>query len=178
MNRAQLELVVSEVARRFDLDYFYVVGSAAVLAWLPDATAGILTATRDVDVIPEPAEPERLFRLMDQIDFVLGEASEFDIEHGVYAQAVDDSTVLYAPAGWKNRAIPLRVGDKTALCMDLHDLMLSKYGAGRDKDLLFNRALAGTGVVSRNILVARLQYVRCDDRLRELIYARIAADFT
>lgn len=52
MNRAQLELVVSEVARRFDLDYFYVVGSAAVLAWIPDATAGVLTATRDVDVMP------------------------------------------------------------------------------------------------------------------------------
>jgi len=177
MNRAQLELVVSEIARRFDLDYFYVVGSAAVLAWIPDATAGILTATRDVDVIPDPAEPERLSRLMDQIDFVLGEASDFDIEHGVYAQAVDDSTVTYAPAGWKDRAVPLRVGDKTALCMDLHDLMLSKYGAGREKDLLFNRALAGTGEVSGAILVARLQDVRCDDRLHELIHARIAADF-
>lgn len=177
MNRAQLELVVSEIARRFDLDYFYIVGSAAVLAWIPDVTAGILTATRDVDVIPDPAEPERLSRLMDQIDFVLGEASDFDVEHGIYAQAVDDSTVTYAPAGWKERAIPLRVGDKTALCMDLHDLMLSKYGAGREKDLLFNRALAGTNVVSEEILVARLKDVRCDDRLHELISARIAADF-
>lgn len=177
MNRAQLELVVSEVARRFDLDYFYVVGSAAVLAWIPDATAGVLTATRDVDVIPQPVEPERLSRVMDQIDFVLGEASEFDVEHGVYAQAVDDSTVTYAPVGWKNRAIPLRVGEKTALCMDLHDLMLSKYGAGREKDLLFNHALAETGTVSGKTLMERLQDVRCDDRLRELIHARIAADF-
>lgn len=99
MNRAQLELVVSEVARRFDLDYFYVVGSAAVLAWIPDATAGVLTATRDVDVIPQPVEPERMSRVMDQIDFVLGEASDFDVEHGVYAQAVDDTTVAYAPVG-------------------------------------------------------------------------------
>jgi hypothetical protein len=177
MNRAQLELVVSEIARRFDLDYFYVVGSAAVLASLPDATAGILTATRDVDVIPQPVERERQSRVMDQIDFVLGEASDFDVEHGFYAQAVDDSTVTYAPAGWKERAIPLRVGDKTALCMDPHDLMLSKYGAGREKDLLFNRALAGTGVVSRKVLLSHLQDVRCDDCLRELIHERIAADF-
>lgn len=58
--------------------------------------------------------------------------------------------------------------------MDLHDLMLSKYGAGREKDLLFNRALAGTNAV---ILVARLKDVRCDDRLYQLIRARIAADF-
>lgn len=178
MNRAQLELVVSEIARRFELDYFYVVGSAAVLAWIPDATSGILTATRDVDVIPEPVEPECLSRVMDQIDFVLGEASDFDFEHGVYAQAVDDSTVTYAPVGWKERAIPLRVGDKTALCMDLHDLMLSKYGAGREKDLLFNRALAGTGVVSRRTLLARSRDIRCDDRFRELIRGRITADFT
>lgn len=62
--------------------------------------------------------------------------------------------------------------------MDLHDLMLSKYGAGREKDLLFNRALAGTGTVFPRTLVERLQDVRCDDRLRELIRARIAADFT
>ena len=55
--------------------------------------------------------------------------------------------------------------------------MLSKYGAGREKDLLFNRALAGTNVVSEEILVARLKDVRCDDRLHELIRARIAADF-
>lgn len=114
---------------------------------------------------------------MDQIDFVLGEASEFDVEHGVYAQAVDDSTVTYAPVGWKNRAIPLRVGQKTALCMDLHDLMLSKYGAGREKDLLFNRALAETGTVSGKTLVERPQDVHCDDRLRELIRARIVGDF-
>lgn len=32
--------------------------------------------------------------------------------------------------------------------MDLHDLMLSKYGAGRAEDLLFNQALAETGTVS------------------------------
>lgn len=101
MNRAQLDLVVSEIARRFDLDYFCIVGSAAVLAWIPDVTAGILTATRDVDVIPDPAEPERLSRLMDQIDFVLGEASNFDVEHGIYAQAVDDSTVTYARSCWR-----------------------------------------------------------------------------
>jgi hypothetical protein len=31
MNRAQLELVTSEIARRIDLDYFYLVGSATVL---------------------------------------------------------------------------------------------------------------------------------------------------
>ena len=66
MNRTQLELVVSEIARRFDLDYFYVVGSAAALASIPDVTAGILTATRDVDVMPQPVERERQSRMMDQ----------------------------------------------------------------------------------------------------------------
>lgn len=71
---------------------------------------------------------------MNRVQLELGEASDFEVEHGVYAQAVDDSTVAYAPVGWKDRAIPLRVGRKTALCMDLHDLMLSKYGAGREFD--------------------------------------------
>jgi len=56
-------------------------------------------------------------------------------------------------------------------------LMLSKYGAGREKDLLFNRALAGTGVVSRKVLLSRLEDVHCDDRLRERIHGRITGDF-
>jgi hypothetical protein len=65
-------------AYRFDHLDFYIVGSAAILAARPDPPAGSLTATRDVDVIP-PGDDEQL---ADRISFVLGEASDFDIEPG------------------------------------------------------------------------------------------------
>jgi hypothetical protein len=73
--RSQLQHVILEVGRRFDLCDFHIVGSSAILAALPNPPEGTLTATRDVDVIP-PQDDERM---ADRISFVLGEASDFDL---------------------------------------------------------------------------------------------------
>jgi hypothetical protein len=45
MQQHQLQHVILEIGRRFDLRDFYIVGSAAILAALPDPPAGSLTAT-------------------------------------------------------------------------------------------------------------------------------------
>ena len=97
MYRSQLQHVILEIGRRFDLSDFHIVGSAAILAVLPNPPEGALTATRDVDVVP-PQDDERM---ADRISVVLGEASEFDLEHGYYAQGVTSMTPRYAPSGWK-----------------------------------------------------------------------------
>jgi len=76
MYLSQLQHVILEIGRRFDIDEFHVIGSAAILAVLPVPPEGALTATRDVDLIP-PNDDERL---ADWISFVLGEASDFDAE--------------------------------------------------------------------------------------------------
>lgn len=52
MRRIQLQHVILEIGRRFDIVDFHVIGSAAILAVLPNPPEGALTATRDVDVIP------------------------------------------------------------------------------------------------------------------------------
>lgn len=75
---SQLQHVILEIGRRFDIDEFHIIGSAAILAVLPDPPEGALAATRDVDVIP----PDGDERLADRISFVLGEASDFDAEYG------------------------------------------------------------------------------------------------
>ena len=72
---------------------------------LPNPPEGALTATRDVVVIP-PNDDERLGG---RISFVLGEASEFDLEHGYYAQGVTSKTPRFAPANWMSRAVPVRL---------------------------------------------------------------------
>jgi hypothetical protein len=167
----QLRHVILEIGRRFDIDEFHVVGSAAILAVLPEPPAGALTATRDVDVIP-PGDDERL---ADRISFVLGEASEFDVEYGYHAQGVTTRTPAYAPKGWMIRAIPVRVERYTGWCMDPHDLALSKLGAGRDKDLAFVRSAALLGMLSRDELVMRLVDVACSDEHRRQTAARIDA---
>jgi hypothetical protein len=173
MHRNQLQHVILEVGRRFDLKDIYIIGSAAILAAIPDPPEGELTATRDVDVIP-PRDEERL---ADQISFVLGEASDFESEYGYYAQGVTSETPEYAPVDWKSRTIDLSVAGTVGHCMDPNDLVLSKLGAGRRKDLAFAQAAAALRLIRRETLVDRLERVRCSDHMRKLITDRISATF-
>lgn len=173
MHRSQLQHVILEIGRRFDLSDFHVAGSAAILAVLPNPSEGALTATRDFEVIP-PQDDERM---ADRISFVLGEASDFDFEHGYYAQGVTSKKTTYAPAGWMSRAVPIGVEKYTGWCMEVHDLVLSKIGAGREKDIDFAGAAAALGLRRRDQLLQRLQDVACSAEHRTLIEARIDALF-
>jgi hypothetical protein len=174
MYRNQLQHVILEIGQRFDLKDIYIIGSAAILAAMPDPPEGALTATRDVDVIP-PRDEERL---ADQISFVLGEASDFEAEYGYYAQGVTSNTPEYAPVDWKSRTIDIPVAGTVGRCMDPNDLILSKLGAGRPKDLGFARAAASLGLIRRRILLERLEHVECSDQMRKLITDRIIATFS
>lgn len=171
MYLSQLQHVILEIGRRFDIDEFHIIGSAAILAALPNPPEGALTATRDVDVIP-PNDDERL---ADRISFVLGEASDFDAEYGYYAQGVTSYTPRFAPPDWMTRAIPVRVDRYTGWCMEPNDLVLSKLGAGREKDLDFARSAVQLGLVQRDELTTRLDRVACSEEHRRLISSRIDA---
>jgi hypothetical protein len=59
--------------------------------------------------------------------------------------------------------------------MEPHDLVLSKLGAGRDKDLEFARSAGSLGLVSQQRLLERLALVNCTDEMRTLIAARVRA---
>jgi len=166
--------VIFEIGRRFDLRNFYIIGSAAILAVLPNPPEGALTATRDVDVIP--LDDDR--GVAERISSVLGEASEFDFEHGYYAQGVTSETPAYAPSQWMERAVPIRVDAYTGWCMETHDLVLSKLGAGREKDIEFAKAAAALALVQRDELLRRLPLVSCADEHRRLIANRVSALFT
>ena len=61
--------------------------------------------------------------------------------------------------------------------MEPHDLLLSKLGAGRDKDLEFARDAAKLGLVQRDELLARLASVACTDDHRRQITARVQTLF-
>ena len=99
MRRRELQHVILEVGRRFNLKEVFIIGSAAILATMPEPPEGALTMTRDVDIIPPGDDDERL---ADQISFVLGEASPFDEEYGYHAQGVSSKTPTYAPRNWQS----------------------------------------------------------------------------
>jgi hypothetical protein len=165
--------VILELGCRFDLKEIFIIGSSAILAVLPDPPVGELTASRDVDVIA-PADEERL---ADQISYVLGEGSDFDKDYGYYADGVTSGTPSYAPRDWKTRTLPVRVQDVIGHCMAPDDLVLSKRGVGREKDLDFSKSVAKLQLVKQEALLERLVLVNCGEDHRKLIEARVRALF-
>jgi uncharacterized nucleotidyltransferase DUF6036 len=174
MHRGDLQHVIFEVGRRFDLKEIFIIGSAAILAAMPEPPEGELTASRDVDIIPPGDDNERL---ADQISFVLGEASAFDEEFGYHAQGVSLRTPTYAPAGWQTRTIAVCVETYVGHCMEPHDLVLSKLGAGREKDIDFAQAVAKLKLVHQDVLLDRLKLVQATEEHSGLMAARITALF-
>jgi hypothetical protein len=95
----------------------------------------------------------------DLIDGSIGELSIFQDTYGYYAQGVTPQTATL-PDGWKGRLIPYLTpgtGVVTALCLEPHDLWISKAVAGRPKDREFCRALTERNLVDAKILLQRLE---------------------
>jgi hypothetical protein len=65
----------------------------------------------------------------------------------------------------------------TGLCLEVHDLALSKYVAGREKDLEFTRELARQRMTDRKTLLKRLAATRLDAALARSVRGRIGRDF-
>lgn len=84
-------------------------------------------------------------------------------------------TPQYAPVGWEARTIRVQVDRYSALCMEPHDLVIAKLGAGREKDLEFARAVVAIDIVRRDELLARVSAVAAPDAHRELIRSRVRA---
>jgi hypothetical protein len=139
---------------------FYLVGSAAILPSLRGDTAlpDAVRRSREADLIPASGST----RSIDLIDGALGLDSTFDGTFGYYADGVDFSTVRYAPAGWRDRTIRFEsraTGGAVGLCMEAHDLVITKLFAGRDKGLEFVRSLVQERQVDIDILGERLEMV-------------------
>lgn len=173
MNRAQLEHVIRASATISEDDEIIVIGSQSLLGQFPDAPADLCVSV-EADVYPKN-RPERA----DLIDGSIGEGSLFHDTFGYYAQGVDETTAVL-PHGWKERLIAVqgeRMRGVRGLCLEVHDLVISKLVAGRGKDLTFARDAARHGLVAKSTLVARLQDTELDGALRTIVAGRIARAF-
>jgi hypothetical protein len=94
----------------------------------------------------------------DLIDGSIGEASMFHETFGIYAQGVSETTAVL-PDGWRDRLVRYEspgTSGVVALCLELHDLWISKAVAGRSKDREFCRAFLRRGLVEPEVLKERL----------------------
>jgi len=134
-----------------------VIGSQAILASfdeaeLPEEATRSIEA--DVAFLEDPDE-----RKSDAVDGAIGEHSRFHETFGVYGQGVSVQTATL-PAGWRERLVAFddpAAGASKAICLDPHDLVVSKLVAGREKDFEFARALVSARLVRVDTLLARAE---------------------
>ena len=173
MTRADLEHIIRAAGSIADDNDVVVIGSQAILGAFPNAPVEFLVSN-EADVYPLKRKERS-----DLIDSTIGEGSPFQREFGYYAHGVDETTAVL-PDGWRERLV-LVTGENTRFvrgwCLEVHDLAIAKYVAGREKDLEFTAALARHEMVAREVLHQRLAATRMDDLLRERVSGRIQRDF-
>lgn len=172
MKRRELEHIIRAACDIADDTELVIIGSQAVLAQFPDAPEELVTSM-EADVYPKHW-PERA----ELIEGSIGELSMFHETFGYYADGVTESTATL-PAGWKERLVPIRgpgTSDKVGWALEVHDLVLSKYVAGREKDRRYNRAALRHRIVDRATLEDRLRLLPVDDARRTSIAGQIASD--
>jgi len=173
MTRAQLEHLLRAAGDVCEEDELIVIGSQAILGQFPDAPEALRVST-EADLIP-CRHPQRA----DLIDGTIGELSPFHETYGYYAQGVDETTATLPP-GWRERTVTIRNENTrgiTGRCLEVHDLLVSKLVAARDKDHRFARAAIAHGLVDASTLLDRLAATAIPPARRDAIAARVRSFF-
>ena len=169
MHRQQLEHIIRAAAGITGATEFVIVGSQAVLGQFPQAPDELLVSIEaDVFSLRDPADS-------DLIDGSIGEGSPFHQTFGYYAQGVSLETAIL-PTGWRDRLVPVHnqnTGGGTWLCLEIHDLAVSKLVAGREKDLDFVGGLLRHHMVQTPILRERLANTALTPECLQACFARL-----
>ena len=172
MKRSELEHLIRAAGSIADDAEIVVIGSQSILGQFPNALLPLLVSA-EAGLFPLH-RPE----LADLIDGSIGEGSPFHELYGYYAQGVGERTAVL-PRGWRDRLVRIENPNTrgvTGLCLEVHDLAISKHVAGREKDLDFTRELALHDMTDSKTLVLRLKETELHPELRKLIEARIRRD--
>lgn len=172
MKREQFEHTVRAAGAILGVTKVLVIGSQAIHA----SYAGIIPESqRSIETDIADFEDEDGAKA-DLIDGSIGELSIFQETFGYYAQGVSVKTAIL-PEGWKRRLVPFRTpatNGVTALCLEPHDLWISKAIANRPKDVAFCKALLKQKLVKPETLLSRLSKVkRLNPKVRAMVEERI-----
>ena len=174
MTRSELEHLIRAAGAIAQDSEIVVIGSQSILGQFPEAPDSLLQSA-EADLYPRH-HPDRA----DLIDGSIGEASHFHETFGYYAQGVGEETATL-PTGWQSRLVRIsnaNTAGTTGLCLEVHDLAISKYAAAREKDLEFTRELARHGMTNQRLLFERLDETALAKPLRTVAAGRIKADST
>jgi hypothetical protein len=175
VRRAQLEHVLRAACTVAKADAALVIGSQAILGSFGDDVlpeAAVRSIEADVTFLHDPSDERS-----DQVEGAIGELSQFHETFGYYAQGVSVSTAVL-PSGWQGRLVVLDTpvtSPGRGLCLEPHDLVVSKLVAYREKDLEFAAALISASLVDAQVLHERINLLPVSDSHRERLHEWIAA---
>ena len=160
MKREERSHLLRAACRIADDPEILVIGSQSILGSyhedeLPERA--LLSMEADLAFVHDDAEGSKAL----DVDGVLGEFSSFHEMNSYYAQGVSVSTAQL-PTGWQDRVVryEMRSADPAkALCLEPHDLVISKLIAYREKDMEFAMALLEAGLVDVDVLRERVKKV-------------------
>ena len=174
MQCSELEHIIHASGDVAKDDEIVIIGSQSILGQFPDAPMRLLVSM-EADVYPSH-RPE----LADRVDAAIGEGSSFHELHGYYAQGVGPETAVL-PSGWKDRVIVVKnknTNGIAGLCIEAHDLAISKFVAGRYTDLEFIQELIRHEMIQKKIMLTRLAEAELQESERSRIGAKIEAMFS
>jgi hypothetical protein len=175
VRRADLEHIIRAAGDLLKEDTVIIIGSQAILAsFSEDQLPNAATRSLEADVLPiEDPDGAKA----DLIDGGLGELSPFDEAFGIHGDGVSADTAIL-PQGWRDRLIPYKNANTngvTGLCLERHDLCVSKIAALRDKDRQFIRALVEAGMVDPQLLKARVAMAALPPEKSDQVQAFLSA---
>lgn len=170
MKRSDLEHVIRAANAIANTREVIIIGSQAILAQYPNAPAA-LCVSAEADLYPaQHVERAEL------IEGAIGEGSHFHHTYGYYANGVGPETAVL-PRGWEERLVSIcneNTSGTVGLCLEVHDIAISKYAAGREKDLDYLDVLWRAELLDAQTLRQRLDATDLGHELRALTSARIA----
>ena len=173
MKRNEFEHVIAAAANVISEDDFVVIGSQAVLG-SASAVPDSMLVSMEADIYPA-RDPARAI----EVDAALGDGSPFHRQFGYYAHGVGPETAK-APAGWQERLVRIDVPPRprssrrpVALCLEIHDLVLSKLVAGRDRDIDYARHASAHGLLDLDTMRERVSELPIETKQRNRVAALV-----
>jgi uncharacterized nucleotidyltransferase DUF6036 len=174
MQRSELEHIIRASGDVAQDDEIVIIGSQSILGQFPNAPMRLLVSM-EADVYPNHNP-----NLADRVDGAIGEGSSFHALHGYYAQGVGPETAVL-PSGWKDRLVVVKnenTNGIAGLCLEVHDLAVSKIVAARIKDLEFIQELIRNEMIRKKTMLTRLGGTELPDAERSRISSKIEAMFS
>lgn len=165
MRRLELAHLLRAAADIAEDPDILVIGSQAILgSFWEDALPEVAWMSTEADLAFLNDEHGRK---ADLVDGAIGEMSLFHRVNAYYAQGVEISTALL-PDGWRERVVSFEARSAEpaqAVCLERHDVVISKLAAMREKDRMFAIALIDAGLVDVAILLERVDHLTAADPL-------------